>query len=177
VLADHAGERATGEGPAVVLGTGGAARAVVVALDRAGHAVTMVGRRRAAAAAVAGLAQTSEVVDLADDAAVAAAVGAAAVVVNATPLGMHGEDLPRAFHGLRGDQVAHDLVYVPGATPFVTAARAAGVTAVDGRALLAAQAEDAFARWTGQRPPEGLFTGLLMGDNPSPVPASAQGGP
>ena len=86
----------------------------------------------------------------------AAAVRGADTVVNATPLGMHGESLPPVFHELGAHQVAHDLVYVDGTTPFLAAARAAGVAAVDGRALLAAQADDAFVRWTGRRPPDGL---------------------
>ena len=156
VLGDH-GRRDT----AVVLGTGGAARAVVVALSRAGAEVAVVGRRPDAAAEVAGLAEGGRAVDLADEEAVLAAVDTAGAVVNATPLGMHGEPLPAAFHQLRADQVAHDLVYVDGDTPFLAAARAAGAVAVDGRALLAAQAEEAFERWTGRSPPPGLFARLL----------------
>ena len=154
-------ERHGGGGSAVVLGTGGAARAVVVALDRAGAEVAVVGRRAGAAAEVAGLADAGRAVELADEAAVEEAVAAARTVVNATPLGMHGEPLPAAFHRLGTAHVVHDLVYVEGATPFVADARAAGATAVDGRALLAAQAEDAFERWTGRPPPAGLFDELL----------------
>lgn len=156
VLAQHGGD-----GPAVVLGTGGAARAVVVALDSAGRAVMVVGRRPDAAAEVASLAADGRPVDLADRDAVAEVVTGAGTVVNATPLGMHGEVLPEPFHDLRPTQVAHDLVYVDGTTAFLADARAAGATAVDGRALLAAQAEDAFERWTGVRPPTALFGQLL----------------
>lgn len=154
-------ERANGDGPAVVLGTGGAARAVVVALDRAGHPVTVVGRRLRAAEQVAGLATNGAALDLADEQVVAAAVGDAATVVNATPLGMGGERLPAPFHDISPHQVVHDLVYAVGTTPYVADAVASGATAVDGRALLAAQAEDAFERWVGQRPPDGLFARLL----------------
>lgn len=154
-------DRASGDGPAVVLGTGGAARAVVVALDRAGHPVTVVGRRERAAERVAGLATSGAAFDLADEHAVSTAVGAAATVVNATPLGMGGERLPAPFHDLTSDQVVHDLVYVAGTTPFVADAVARGATVADGRDLLAAQAEDAFERWIGRRPPHGLFTRLL----------------
>lgn len=154
-------ERANGDGPAVVLGTGGAARAVVVALDRAGQPVTVVGRRLRAAERVAGLATSGAALDLAHEQAVTAAVEEAATVVNATPLGMGGERLPPTFHDLEPHQVVHDLVYVAGTTPFVAAAVARGATAVDGRELLAAQAEDAFERWIGRRPPGGLFATLL----------------
>jgi shikimate dehydrogenase len=158
---DAAGGDEPVAGPAVVLGTGGAARAVVVALDRAGHAVTVIGRSPDAAERVAGLAGGAAV-DLADEQAVAAAVAAAGTVVNATPLGMHGERLPAPFHDLRPDQVLHDLVYAEEATPVVADARARGATTVDGRALLAAQAEDAFRRWTRRSPPVGLFEQLLL---------------
>ena len=147
------------DGPLVVLGTGGAARAVVVAAGE--RPVTVIGRRGGAAAEVAALAQDGEGVGLEHEAPVAAAVRDADTVVNATPLGMHGESLPAPFHDLAPHQVAHDLVYVTGTTPFLAAARAAGARAVDGRALLAAQADDAFARWTGTRPPPGLFRRLL----------------
>ena len=147
------------DGRVVVLGTGGAARAVVVAAGE--RPVTVVGRRDAAAAAVANLAADGAWVGLEDHDLVAAAVADADAVVNATPLGMHGEALPAPFLQLRPDQVAHDLVYGEQATPFVAAARAVGARAVDGRALLAAQADDAFVRWTGQRPPHGLFEELL----------------
>ena len=88
-------------------------------------------------------------------------VASAEVLLNATPLGMHGEELPAAFMQPRAEQVVHDLVYVDGTTPWVAAALAAGATAVDGRALLAAQAEDAFVRWTDRHPPDGMMEGLL----------------
>lgn len=145
--------------PAVVLGTGGAARAAAVALGDLGASVTVVGRRAEAAAATAALVDGRAVPLGVDE--VADVVADAATVVNATPLGMHGEDLPAPFHALRAGQVAHDLVYADDVTPFVRAARANGAAAHDGRALLAAQAEDAYRRWTGGPPPEGMFAALL----------------
>lgn len=156
VVDDHGGAG----GAAVVFGTGGAARAAAVALGRAGADVAVVGRRPAAADAVAQLVGGAGI-DLADEASVGSAVARADTLVNATPLGMRGEELPAAFMAVSADQVVHDLVYARGDTPFVAAARASGATAVDGRALLAAQAEDAFERWTGHRPEAGLFADLL----------------
>lgn len=152
-----------GEGrEAVVLGTGGAARAAVVALAEVGCRVVVVGRRGAAAAEVSRVAGAAAGGDLRlDDPAVAQVVAGADVLVNATPLGMHGEQLPPAFMQPTEGQVVHDLVYVDGTTPWVAAARAAGATAVDGRALLAAQAEDSFAKWTNRRPPDGMMGTLL----------------
>ena len=153
-------DRSDSSGPAVVLGTGGAARAVVVALGEREIETVVVGRRAAPAADVAALSSTARAVAL-DEGDVAGCLDAAATVVNATPLGMHGEQPPEPFRRPRNGQTVHDLVYVRGTTPWVATARAAGATAVDGRALLAAQAEDAFARWTGQRPPDGMMEALL----------------
>lgn len=147
-----------GEGPLAVLGTGGAARAVVVAAGE--RPVTVVGRDARAAAVVAGLAADGRALHL-DDPTLPDAVAAAGTLVNATPLGMHGEELPEVFAPTRAEQTVHDLVYVTGTTPWVAAAQAVGATAVDGRALLAAQAEDAFHRWTGQQPSPGRFRALL----------------
>lgn len=145
--------------PAVVLGTGGAARGVAVALADLGADVTVVGRRGDAAAATADLAGGRGMA-LTDEG-VTTAVRAAATVINATPLGMHGEPLPDPFQALTAGQTAHDLVYTDAEPPFLVAARAAGAAAHDGRALLAAQAEDALRRWTGTDVASGLFSDLL----------------
>lgn len=156
-------EQDTGPGAGVVLGTGGAARAAVMALDRAHREVVVVGRRPDAAEDVAGLVASGRGVGLDDGRAVAVVLDDAAVVVNATPLGMHGEELPPPFMQVGEGQVAHDLVYAEATTPWLAAAADNGAATVDGRALLAAQAEDAFERWTGQQPPRGLFRALLDG--------------
>ena len=154
--------------PAVVLGTGGAARASVVALARGGATATVVGRREGPLAEVVDVARRAGAPGavgllLDDEAEVAAAVGAARVVLNATTLGMHAEPLPAPFHALRADQVVHDLVYGSGTTPFVADARARGAAAHDGRAMLAAQAHDAFAVWPGEEPPSGAYEDALAG--------------
>lgn len=80
----------------VVLGTGGAARATVVALGRLGARLTVIGRRPDAAAELAALGERAGAAaatsrDLAEPAAVSAVVAAARVVLNATTLGMAGE--------------------------------------------------------------------------------------
>lgn len=142
----------------VVLGTGGAARAAVVAIGRCGARVAVVGRRVEAASELASLAQQAGAtdggaVDLADDDAVAGAVGGCRVAVNATPLGMAGEELPPAFHRLRPGQVAYDLVYAPPETPFLAAARAAGAEAHNGVGMLVGQAAASYRRWTGREAP------------------------
>jgi shikimate dehydrogenase len=159
VLADDAAERGQ---PWVVLGTGGSARAVVVAAGRLGCPVTVVGRRRAAAEELADLAHRTGspeagAVDLADEAATTAAVVAARTVVNATPLGMAGEALPDPFQSLTPGQDAYDLVYGR-ATPFLTAAHEAGAGAHHGLGMLVGQAAASYRRWTGQDAPVAVMS-------------------
>jgi len=78
-----------------------------------------------------------------------------AVVVNCTPLGMHGEELPAAVVAEMGG--AFDLAYGGGETPLVAAARARGLPVADGVDHLVAQAEESFLLWTGIRPPAGVM--------------------
>ena len=149
----------------LVLGTGGAARAAAVAAARLGCALTVVGRRPEPAAELAMLGERAgagdpQAVDLADETAVARAVGAARIVMNATPLGLAGESLPPAFHALRPGQVAYDLLYprapvAPGAepTPFLQDARDRGAEAFHGLGMLIGQAAASYRRWTGRPAP------------------------
>jgi shikimate dehydrogenase len=142
----------------VVLGTGGAARAAVVAVGRFGCRVAVVGRRPDAAAELAELgtragATAGRGVDLADAELVGEVVAGCRVALNATPLGMAGERLPAPFERLRSGQVAYDLVYAPPETPFLTAARAAGAEAHNGVGMLIGQAAASYRRWTGREAP------------------------
>lgn len=150
-------EVGAGRGPAVLLGTGGAARAAVVALARRGAEVTVVGRRPDAARELADLGAGLDgalVHALAlDGAGVADAVASADLVVNATPLGMDREALPTPFMSLSGGQTAYDLVYAPPDTPFLQAAAAAGAGAHHGLSMLVHQAAVAYERWTDRPAP------------------------
>jgi shikimate dehydrogenase len=139
---DPAGKRA------VVLGAGGAARAIVLALRRAGASdIAIVNRTRDKADAAALLA--GGVGWVAD----ASAVGAADLVVNATSVGMHDESTPVPTGGLHDGQVVADIIYHPAATPFLRAAAAAGATTTNGLGMLVHQAGHSFRRWTGIAPP------------------------
>jgi shikimate dehydrogenase len=124
----------------LVYGAGGAARAAAVALGRLQAAVRVRARRAAAAAAIDDLARAHGARD-------GDPRRPPRVVVNATPLGLHGEALPDDLMALGPGQVALDLVYRP--TPFLAAARAGGAIAVDGLGMLVGQAALAFERWTG----------------------------
>ncbi len=147
-----------GEKRCLVLGAGGAARAVVLALAGAGASSVAVANRTperaAAAAALAGPA--GSVVDLLGPALVRA-LAEADLVVNATPVGMEGvadgAEWPADPRRLGPGQVAADLVYAPRPTPWLAAARAAGATTLDGLGMLVHQAASQLALWTGLDPP------------------------
>ncbi len=152
-------------GPAVVLGAGGAARAVCVALADAGVAeIRVVNRTAARAEALAGDLDGSLVVcswNERND-----VLAGAALLVNATTLGMTGAPaLAIDLAGLAAHAVVNDIVYVPLETPLLAAARAAGRRAVDGLGMLLHQARPGFAAWFGVEPevtPE-LRTFVLAG--------------
>jgi shikimate dehydrogenase len=135
-------------GPAVLLGAGGAARAIAAALLDAGcPRVTLVNRTRpraeALAAALGGPVLVAEAPPLAG----------AALLVNTTSLGMAGQPpLGIDLSPLPPAAVVADIVYVPLETPLLAAARARGLVAVDGLGMLLHQARPGFAAWFGVAP-------------------------
>jgi len=144
----------------VVLGAGGAARAIALALARAGAAEVAVVNRTAARAeqAVALLGGVGRVVAPAD---AGESVGAAGLVVNATSVGMGDpapSDLPLDPARLRAGQVVADIVYRPLETALLRAARTRGATAVNGVPMLVHQAAVAFELWTGVPAPVAAMT-------------------
>lgn len=142
-----------GDGPAighaVVLGAGGAARAVLVGLKTLG-----VGRVTVLNRTVAKGARLLDELGLAGDARPLDAVPDADLVVNATSLGMRGmPPLPVAFDGLRPGACVYDIVYAPLETALLAAARAKGCRVIDGLRMLVGQAAPAFAAFYGVAPP------------------------
>ena len=134
---------------AIVLGAGGAARAVGLALRGVGASVRISARRSDAARTVAH-AVGAEV------AAWPPARGSWDLLVNATPVGSRA--VPGSpFDGPFDGKLVYDLVYDPDPTPLVRAAENAGCPAIGGLEMLVAQAERQFEIWTGHRPPAGLF--------------------
>jgi shikimate dehydrogenase len=152
----------------LVLGTGGAARAAVVAAGRLGASLSVVGRRPEAAAELLALGERAgasgeATVDLADESGVRAALRGARLVVNATPLGMQGEALPQPFLELETGQIAYDLIYHPPMTPFLEAAHARGVEGHHGLGMLVGQAAASYRRWTGREAPLGVMSAAAIG--------------
>ncbi len=140
------------QGPAVVLGAGGAARAVATALlDEGAPGLKLVNRnpRRAARLAEA-LAGPVEIVPWE---ARRGALAGAALLVNATTLGMAGQPpLELDLSGLPEGAVVTDIVYSPLETPLLAAAAARGNVVVDGLGMLMYQARPGFAAWFGIEP-------------------------
>jgi shikimate dehydrogenase len=147
-------------GPAVVVGAGGAARAVVVALlDAGAPEVRLINRTAARAEELAAdlgkdlgpdLAGTISVVDWVSR---ETALDGAALLVNTTTQGMAGQPaLDLRLDALPPSALVNDIVYVPLETPLLAAARARGNRVVDGIGMLLHQARPGFAAWFGVEP-------------------------
>lgn len=138
---------------ALVLGAGGAARAVARALRSAGADVRIANRTPARVAAVGFPAVAwSEAPKL---------LGEIDLLVNATSVGMKGEDAPIAIDALRPGAAVLDCVYAPGGTKLSNAARARGFASVPGEAMLLHQGARAFALWTGKPAPVAAMRAAL----------------
>ncbi|WP_278922193.1 MULTISPECIES: shikimate dehydrogenase [Pseudophaeobacter] len=139
-------------GPAVVLGAGGACRAVVASLLEAGTPeILLTNRTRARAEQLQkDFGNRITVVDWVQAGNI---IEQAALVVNTTSLGMQGKPRLRVpLDGLRPHMVVTDLIYTPLKTDLLQAAEQVGCTVVDGLGMLLHQAVPGFERWFGQRP-------------------------
>ena len=143
---------AEGVESAVVIGAGGAARAIIYALTSRGfRRIKIVNRTHARAAALA--TEFGEVAVAAPWNHLTMALADADLLVNTSSLGMAGQPALRVnLDALRQRAVVADIVYVPLSTPLVEAARARGLRVSEGLGMLLHQAVPAFARWFGCRP-------------------------
>jgi len=138
--------------PAVVVGAGGAARAVVWALLDAGvERVVVANRTPERAREVAEHLSSYGSVEPAplQSQALAHALGSASIAVNATTMGMTTDTVPFDVAALPETALVFDLVYVPPDTPLVRSAAARGLAVCNGMEMLVRQGEVAFERWTG----------------------------
>jgi shikimate dehydrogenase len=139
-------------GPALVLGAGGAARAIVSALLAEGcPEVRVANRTRARAEALRDhFGPRLRPVDWQE---ASAAAADAATLVNTTSVGMEGaEAVPLDLAAVSAAALVTDIVYGAEPTPFVLAARARGLVAVDGLGMLLHQGVPGFERWFGRKP-------------------------
>jgi shikimate dehydrogenase len=155
---------------ALVLGAGGAARAIVWALVREEATVEVWNRTDARAEALCGELGGTPVAGLAAGAppvpSQAAPPGppsspldqpAYDLIVNTTAVGLEGEDpfaeLPLSAGGFGAEQTVVDMVYAEGGTELLRTAAAAGATVVDGTEVLVQQGALSLRIWTGREPP------------------------
>jgi len=147
--------------PAMVvalLGAGGAAAAVLAAAERWSAATVRIATRSPARGAA--LAQRfGRFVTIAPN--VASAVAGAHLVVNATPIGLHGDEVPVDPALLEAQADAFDLTYRRNGTPWVLGCRARGLRAADGLTMVVEQGALAFERWFGQRPDKAAMWSAL----------------
>lgn len=153
----QAGRQAT-----AVIGAGGAARAVILALAGAGAtSIAVINRDERRAEVAVRLGGSAGRIGGPDD------ITGAALVVNATPVGMSGTPMAGEIaldpSLLRPDQIIVDLVYHPMETPLLAAARARGASAVDGLGMLVHQAALQFELWTGLAAPIAQMSAAARG--------------
>lgn len=141
---------------ATILGAGGAARAVAIALSSSGSEVTIVARNRARAEEIAASvpSRTAEWPPARDS---------WDMLVNCTPVGMYplvdGTPLPR--EALTG-RLVYDLVYNPMTTRLLREAAASGCDTIGGLEMLVAQAGEQFRCWTGTPAPIGVMRAAAL---------------
>ena len=139
-------------GPAVVIGAGGASRAILAGLtDEGAPEIRLINRSPARAQALA--AEFGGPVRAVPWEARTQALEGASILVNTTSQGMVGEaPLDLALDALPVSALVVDIVYVPLETPLLAAARARGHRVVDGLGMLLHQARPAFEAWFGIDP-------------------------
>ena len=139
-------------GPALVLGAGGAARAVIAGLlDSGVPSIRLTNRSPHNANELAAIFGPQVIaVDWAER---HEALGGAALVVNTTNLGMHGQAaLDLDLSALSPQALVSDVIYVPLETPLLAAANLRGNATVNGLGMLLNQARPAFEAWFGVMP-------------------------
>lgn len=152
------------DAPAFVLGSGGAARAVVAALlDQRAPEILIANRTRARADALkAHFGAKITVVDWNQAGRNLSEVG---TLINTTSLGMVGkEELKLSLDELSPTAIVNDIVYTPLETALLQTAQARGNPTIDGLGMLLHQAVPGFERWFGHRPEvdEGLRQTILL---------------
>ena len=134
----------------LVIGAGGASRAVCAYLSEAGAKVRITNRTNTKAASLADKFDNVTAVDFDS-----LAKGQYAALVNCTPVGMKGfpNDLPLPIETIQKGMLVMDTIYNPAVTKLLEVAQEKGATPVSGKEMLIHQALKAFELWTGKVPP------------------------
>jgi shikimate dehydrogenase len=159
------------EGARVVLfGAGGAAAAVLAAIEHwVGASALIISRNPVRAANV--LARFSDVARVETD--MRHALAEATLVVNATPIGQRDDDQPCDVRLIADRAAVMDLVYRKGGTPWVNAAKKRGLLAEDGLPMLVEQGALSFHRWFGIEPNREVMQRSLAQDSNDKASAGA----
>ena len=155
----------------LVLGAGGAARAVVAALAREKNGVskiTIANRTAAAAQELAGLARLAGIPDTASTnlAGADAAARRCNVIINATSIGLPGnpeKTVPVSAESINRDDIIYDIVYMPMKTDLILKGNKRGATCIKGYEMLLGQAAKAFEIWHGKKAPRDAMKRALLG--------------
>ena len=131
----------------VIVGAGGAARSIALAMAEHGARVGIFNRTATSAEEVV------EIVGAASSVVQEEAIRDADVIVNATPLGMSNDSLPFDPSLLSKGQSLIDLIYEPEKTALLVEAESLGVKTLNGVGMLLHQAGAQFQLWTGCEPP------------------------
>lgn len=153
-LREEAPDFAFGKAPAVVLGSGGAARAIIYALLKTGvPEIRLANRTRARAEDLVANCVHPERIRIVDWDDRDGALGDASLLVNTTSVGMAGTEMLGIDLGrLPQGATVYDIVYVPLLTGLLESARDRGLTIVTGIGMLLHQARPAFKAWYGVLP-------------------------
>ncbi len=153
-----------GRSKVVVVGAGGAARAVILALAEAGATIAVVNRTKDKAEKIVDQMAMKNVSTSGFE-----SISDADLVVQATSLGMGNDDpLPFDPNLIGKGQTLVDLIYHPERTPIVAAAAEHGAQTANGVGMLLHQAGEQFRIWTGEKPPLQVMAaavGLSFGQN------------
>jgi shikimate dehydrogenase len=125
----------------LMIGAGGSARALAIAMVEAGYKVKIQNRTRQKADEIAKISGATTV-DTLDPSGVE-------LIVNTTSASLHGQVLPIPWDRAEPSALAYDLAYAPHKTAFMLAAEQSGIRAMDGRELLVAQGARSFEWWLG----------------------------
>jgi shikimate dehydrogenase len=143
----------------VLLGAGGAARAIVFALSKAGGKVTVANRTLMKAEAMASIVRQKLGKEIRvirfEKKSLKKAIEEADILINATSVGMHpkSNETPVTADMLHSDLLVNDIVYKPLRTRLLMEAERAGAASMDGLGMLVNQAASSFKIWTGRNPP------------------------
>ena len=148
----------------LLLGAGGAARAIVAALAREGaRNVTVANRTLASASDLADFAESGGLQARYVGLDKAGSLSAYDMIVNSTSLGMGGESPPLDFGTLSEDTTVYDIVYRPINTGLIKEAKARGAEVVYGYEMMLGQAAESFSIWHGVKAPYDTMKRAMLG--------------